>query len=366
MSHIPHPAWIEVDLVQFRRNLSLLKNRIGSCRFCLPIKANGYGHGLIPIAHAAQEAGVDFLAVSCLQEGLSVRTSGISLPILVFGGIHEEQIPLCIEHNLDLSVSSLLKAQLIATASEIMHKRCRVHLKIDTGMRRIGVRPSSALALHQWVSSNKFLEIIGIYSHLATSEQPDHPFAIAQIEQFQKLRQEIGPGYLWHLANSGGVAFYPNSYFDMVRPGLLAYGQFLGQHIHPDIRPCLTLKSKISYFKVVSPQEGIGYGHTYRTTAQSRIVTLSIGYGDGYLRALSNRGEVLLRGKRYPIVGNICMDQCMVNIGQGEAYVGDEVVLIGTQNTETISLEEVARQAGSIPHEILTLWNERLPRKYTP
>lgn len=362
----PHPSWIEIDLCQFHHNLTALRAYLGTCQLCLPVKANGYGHGLLSIAQTAAEAKVDFLGVSSLQEGLTLRKAGLQLPILLFGGVHEEQIPQCIEANLDISVSSPLKATFIAHACKLLRKTCRVHLKIDTGMCRIGVRPESALHLYQLILTQPSLQLIGIYSHLATSDTPNHPFAQQQIAEMQRLRTLIGPNYLWHLANSGGVAFYPESYFNMVRPGLLAYGQFPSQSIAPSIRPCLSLKTKVSYFKVVPPNTGIGYGHTYRTQQQSRIATLSIGYGDGYLRALSNRGEVLIRGKRYPIVGNICMDQCMVDLGQGEAYVGDEAVLVGHQGAECISLAEVAHHAQSIPHEILTLWNERIPRREKP
>jgi len=364
---IPHPAWIEVDLRQFRQNLAAVRRRIGKRNFCLPVKANGYGHGLVQIARTAQEEGVDFLGVSCLQEGATLRHAGITMPILLFGGIHEEQIRPCVDLQLDLTISSQLKAELIAEACTQLGKRARVHLKIDTGMNRIGVRTSSAVALYEAVHKMPSLELVGIYSHLATADNPNHPFANQQIEAFLKLRQEIGAGpYLWHIANSGGLCFYPDSYRDlnMVRPGILAYGYRPDGQPSDEVQPCFTLKSKVSYFKVVAPGSGISYGHRYVTNKQSRVATLSIGYGDGYRRSLSSRSSALIRGRRYPVAGTICMDQLMVDLCNGEAYVGDEAVLIGQQGEEKISLWELVQLLDSAPHEVLTMLGERLPRKY--
>ena len=364
---IPHPAWIEIDLRQFRQNLAAVRRRIGSRLFCLPVKANGYGHGLVQISKTAQEEGVDFLGVSCLQEGAALRQAGITIPILLFGGIHEDQIRPCVELGIDLTISSQLKAQLMANECARMGKRGRVHLKIDTGLNRIGVRTSSAKALYEMVRDTPSLELIGIYSHLATADNPNHPFANQQIAEFLQLRKEIGAGpYLWHIANSGGLCFYPDAYQDlnMVRPGILAYGYRPDAEPSDEVRPCFTLKTKVSYFKVVPAGAGISYGHRYRTTEQSRIATLSIGYGDGFRRSLSSRATALIRGRRYPVAGTICMDQLMVDLRNGEAYVGDEAVLIGQQGNEQISLWDLVHLLDSAPHEILTMLGERIPRKY--
>jgi len=237
-----------------------------------------------------------------------------------------------------------------------------VHLEIDTGMRRTGVRSENAMDLLSFVEKLGCFEIVGMYSHLATSDCPNDSFAKTQIETFSSLAKQVASqGLLCHLANSGGVAYYPDSYFDMVRPGLLAYGYFPDGKEDPEILPCLSLKARVSYFKVVAGGSGISYGHQYRAKEESRIVTVPLGYGDGYRKSLS-RGKVLIRGKRFPIAGAICMDQFMVDIGKKEAYVGDEVVLIGKQGDEEISLWEVSRLAGSIPHEMLSSLTDRLPR----
>jgi alanine racemase len=207
--------------------------------------------------------------------------------------------------------------------------------------------------------------IRGIYSHLATADGPGHPFVARQIEAFEQLRQKIGTeDLLWHLANSGGVIFYPESHFDMVRPGLLSYGLFPDGSEEDEISPFFSLKARISYFKVVSQGQGISYGHMYHTQEQTRILTVPVGYGDGYCRSLTNRTSVLIRGRRYPAAGRICMDQFMVDIGKQEAYVGDVATLIGRDGTEEISIWDLAKLTESDPREILCRFNERIPRFY--
>lgn len=357
-----HPTWIEVDLPQFHKNLTIIRKNIGPSLFCLPVKANAYGHGLIGIGKAAASAGVDLLGVSCLQEGAKLRQAGIEIPILVLGAIHEDQIDDLIHYDLEFTISSKFKADLVA--KKLKTKR-RIHLEVETGMQRTGVRTSTAIELLQHLKQTPCFEIAGIYSHLATADLPNHPTAMKQIAAFRELARHF-PGVVAHLANSGGVVHYPDSHFDMVRPGLMAFG-YLPENsplCFSGIAPCFSLKSRISYFKVVQADEGISYGHMYVTQKQTRIVTVPIGYGDGYRRALSNRGSVLIRGKRYKIAGAICMDQFMVDVGDEEAYVGDEVVLIGKQGSEEIKLTEIAQICDTIPYEVLSQFNERIPRFY--
>lgn len=366
---IAHPAWIEIDLAQFKRNITLIRQHVGNRLFCLPVKANAYGHGLCAMGKAGEEAGVDYLGVSCLQEGVLLRQAGIRIPILVLGAIHEEQVIDLIEYDLEFTISSKYKAELVAKHCEPMQKKCRVHLEIDTGMQRTGVRSTTALSVLQYLEAHPSFEVVGIYSHLATADRPDDLEAHKQIASFQSLLKQdflqTRP-LIRHLANSGGVLYFPQSHQDMVRPGILTYGYLPAEKPSTleKVAPCFSLKAKVAYFKVVSAGEGVGYGHTYRTQKQTRIVTIPIGYGDGYRRSLSNRGSVLIRGRRYPIAGAICMDQFMVDIGDQEAYVGDEVVLIGKQGNEEISLQDVASLCDTIPYEILCLFNERIPRIY--
>lgn len=369
MVKYPHPSWIEIDLDQFRKNIAIIRGHIGQSLYCLPVKANAYGHGLCPMGKAAEEAGVDYLAVAHLQEGIALREAGVRIPILVLGAIHEDQILDLINFNLEFTISSKFKADLVAEKCRKARQKCRVHLEVDTGMQRTGVRTLTALALYQHLKTLACFEVVGIYSHLATADEPTHPYALQQIERFDALLKDpifAKDRLIRHLANSSAVAHFPQSHLDMVRPSLITFGYFSGNRPESlrEIAPCFSLKAKVSYFKVVEKGEGISYGHSYITSNRTRIVTIPIGYGDGYRRALSNRGSVLIRGQRFPIVGTICMDQFMVDVGEAEIHVGDEVTLIGKQGGEEISLMEIARLCDTIPYEVLCLFNQRIPRIY--
>lgn len=371
-SQIPyyHPAWIEIDVAQFKKNIAILKQQLSNSLLCLPVKANAYGHGLVEIGTAAQEYGVDYLAVSCLQEGARLREAGIHIPILVMGAIHEDQVRALIEHNLEVTVASSFKADLLTQVCQQFGLRCRVHLEVDTGMQRTGMRKETALTLLKSMLNNPYLTVRGAYSHLATADHKNDRVALQQISQFQDFVEQAkriaSHKMIFHVANSGGLINYPQALFDMVRPGILAYGYYDKEvpAAYKDIKPFLSLKAKIAYFKVVEAGQGVSYGHHYKTPQTSRVVTIPVGYGDGYRRSLSTKASVLIRGKRYPIIGAICMDQLMVNIGNDEAYVGDEAVLVGGQGDEMISIHEIASLCDTIAYEILCAFNQRLPRTY--
>lgn len=363
-----HPAWIEIDVQQFKQNIQIIRQRVGKSLICLPVKSNAYGHGLVPMAHAAVEAGVDYLAVSCLQEGASLRKTGIAVPILVLGAIHEAQIEELLAYDLECSVSSFFKAELIAKVCHRVQKRCKVHLEIDTGIHRTGVRPQTGIKLLEFLLKDPAFQVVGVYSHFATADMPDNDFVQIQINEFKECIDSYATkeGLIRSIANSGGVCYYPESYMDMVRPGLLAYGLYPSQHHEQPvgIKPVLSFKAKVSYFKVVGSGKGISYGHSYITDQESRIVTVPVGYGDGYRRGLSKQGCVLLDGRRYSIAGAVCMDQCMVDIKQGQAYVGDVVTLIGRDGNEEITLHEIAQLCDTIPYEVLAGLSSRMPRLY--
>jgi alanine racemase len=365
-----HPAWIEIDLDQFKKNIQAVKNHLQGQKLCLPVKANAYGHGLVPLAQHAQKFGVDYLAVSCLQEGVLLRESQIHIPILVLGAIHEDQIPHLIAHNLEFTLSSKYKSDLVLKHAKELNKICLVHIEVETGMQRTGMRCETAEKLIAELSSSEHCRIAGIYSHMATADIENDSFAQKQVALFsqfiQSIREKYQIDFLAHLANSGGVCYLPSSHFDMVRPGLLIFGYFQPQAspFLKEIAPFFSLKAKVAYFKVVSSGSGISYNHTYVTKDQTRVITVPVGYGDGYRRCLSNIGAVLLRGKKHTISGNVCMDQFMVDIGHEEAYVGDEVVLIGRQENQVITVQDVSRLCQTIPYEVLCSFNERIPRIY--
>jgi alanine racemase len=372
LKQLNHPAWIEINIAQFKHNLALLQQHIGpNTKLCIPVKANAYGHGLVEMSKAAVDVKVDYLAVSCLQEGIILRKADINIPILVLGAIHIEQIPELIEYDLEFTIASHYKARLVADVCKELQKTVKVHLEVDTGMQRTGVRVSTAPAVLDYMHQEKCFILRGVYSHLATSDVPGHPFSKLQIQEFTEFVQESGllnnPDVLCHLASSAGMACHPETHFDMVRPGLIAFGYFPRSDVPDnlrDIKPCFSIKAKIAYFKAVPAGFGVSYSHTYITAKPTHILTIPIGYGDGLRRSLSNKGVILLNGKRYPMVGTICMDQVMVDIGSDSGYVGDIVTIVGHDNGQQISIEDLSKTCDTIPYEILCGFNDRLPRLY--
>lgn len=359
---------IEIDVNQFKKNIGLIKSYIGNTLLCLTVKANAYGHGLVEMSKFAQDEKVDYLAVANLPEGIKLRNANIKIPILVLGTFHEDQISDLIEHDLEIAISSFLKAGIVKEFCSKHNKKCKVHLKIDTGMRRIGIRPDTGIGLYKYLKNENCFILKGIFSHFACAEQKDHPANGLQKKLFNDFIDEAKPdkSVICHLANSASVCNEKDSLKDMVRLGALPFGCYTGKTPKElkDIKPIFSVKSKVSFFKVVQENEGISYGHTYITEKQTRIVTIPIGYGDGFPRCLSNKGQVLIRGKRYPIAGTICMDQLMIDIGNDDAYIGDEVVLIGKQKSEKIEIAEIANLCGTISYDILCSFNERMPRVY--
>ena len=364
------PTRIRVDLDALSHNLRLLRGHVGVPVMGI-VKANAYGHGLVPVARHLQAQGVEQLGVAFLEEGVALRQAGITLPILVMGGIFGPQASELIRHELEITVSSLDKLRQVEAAAEALGRPATIHLKVDTGMERIGVHSYNAGPFIEAALASRWCRIKGIYSHLACADDPDSPLTARQLERFLEACahfERLGaPMPLRHLANSGGVLHFPETYLDMVRPGIALYGVLPDPAARPPVplRPAMSLVSQVVYFKVVPAGQPVSYGATWAPAADTRVVTVPIGYGDGLPRALSAKGEVLVRGRRLPIVGRICMDQFMVDIGpQGPAYNEDEVVLIGRQGGQAIRCEEVAAAAGTIAYEILVGLNGRIPREY--
>jgi alanine racemase len=371
ISHLSRrPTRVEVALGAAQHNLSEVR-RLTRAKIMPVVKANAYGHGILEMSRFYEVQGVDALAVGFLEEGILLRTHGIELPILVMGGMLSDQAGEFIQYDLIPTVSSITKAEQMAAASREQGVVTGVHLKIDTGMERIGVHRENALAFVEHAMSLTGIRVDGIYSHFATADLPDDDFAPRQLESFLNLLMEMEKEQLEvplrHIANSAALIRFPEAHLDMVRPGLMLYGcspaDWLADRV--DLQPVLSLKSQVAYFKVVAAERGISYGHRHVTTHQTRVVTVPVGYGDGYDRGLSSEGEVLIGGKRMPVTGTICMDQFMVDIGPaGSAWNGDEVVLIGSQGDECITVGELARTLGTVPWEVLTRLNTRMPRVY--
>ena len=364
------PTRIVVDLDALTHNLRTLRAHAGVPVMAI-VKANAYGHGLVPVALHLQAQGAEQLGVAFLEEGIALRRAGVTVPILVMGGIFGPQAAQLIAEDLEITVSSLDKLRQVEAAAEALGRQATIHLKIDTGMERIGVHSYHAGPFIEAAVASRWCRVKGVYSHLACADDPRSAMTAQQLERFLQACahfERIGaPMPIRHLANSGGVLHFPDTHLDMVRPGIALYGVLPDPAARPTVqlRPAMSLVSQVVYFKVVPAGNPVSYGATWAPGADTRVVTVPIGYGDGFPRSLSSRGEVLIRGQRHPIVGRICMDQFMVDIGsQGTAYNEDTVVLIGGQGEQAIRCEAVASAAGTIPYEILVGLNGRIPREY--
>lgn len=369
---IVRPTVAEINLTRLTENYLAIQRHVAPAQVMPILKANAYGHGLVPVAQHLQTLRVPYLGVAFLEEGILLREAGITTPILVLGGILGNQVPHFLEHNLTLTASSVEKLNQINDAARGMGVQARVHLKVDTGMERIGIHYYNADLLLEAALACDHCQVEGIFSHFANADAADRTSAQIQLERFQQVlsfyeRRGLPPPSLRHIANSGAILQLPPSHLDMVRAGILLYGVYPAADIPRTIpvRPVLTWKSRVVYFKVVQPGHPVSYGSTWHSDHMVRVVTVPVGYGDGYFRRMSDQAEVIIRGRRYPVVGRICMDQMMVNIEWETAYNNDEVILLGeSENGTTITCEELAEWAGTIPYEVLTNINTRVSRVY--
>lgn len=368
---IVRPTLVEVNLSRLRENFLAIQSTVSPARVMPILKANAYGHGLVRIAQFMQELGADYIGVAVLEEGILLRESGITIPILVLGGVLGNQIPHFLNYDLTITASSIAKLQAIDRAAQELGTTAKVHLKIDTGMERIGVHYYNAdgFLSESLCCSHVFVE--GIYTHFANAENADLTHARLQLERFANVLSfyEKQTGHrppLVHAANSGAILQLEEATFDMVRPGILLYGVYPSKKVRRTIKvkPVLSWKSRVVYFKVITPGHPVGYGSRWQTEHNTRAVTVPVGYGDGYFRSMSHKAYVGIRRKRYPVVGTISMDQIVVDIGNDSAYNDDEVLLIGEKDGVSITVEDLADWAGTIPYEILTNINTRVPRLY--
>jgi alanine racemase len=370
-NEIVRPTLVEVDLNRLAHNFQAIKQQVAPARVMPILKANAYGHGLLRTAQLMESLGSDYIGVAVLEEGILLRQNGIRMPILVLGGILGNQVPGFLKYDLTITASSIDKLSQVDEIATRLGVKAKVHLKIDTGMERIGVHYYNADTFLKSAINCKSIDFEGIYSHFANADLPDLGDARRQLERFHEVlyfyeKLSLPPPPLQHMANSPAILQLPEAYFDLVRPGLLLYGVYPSPQIPHTIlvHPALSWKSRVVYFKVVLPGHPVGYGSTWQTDHMVRAVTAPVGYGDGYFRSMSHKAKVILRGKKYPVVGRISMDQIVINIEWDSAYNDDEVILIGESGSESITCEDLADWAGTIPYEILTNINTRVPRIY--
>jgi alanine racemase len=335
------------------------------------VKANAYGHGAVAISRVAIENGANYFGVARVEEGMELRESGVTLPILVLGGFFEDQIATSLKYNLELTLYDRNLAATLSASAKRMGKPARVHLKVDTGMGRVGVAWSSAQQFVQAVCSLDGIEVVGIYTHLSSSDEADSTYSNTQLTRFRNLVSDLeGKGIripIKHAANSGGVLNLPESYFDMVRPGVSLYGYYPSAESARSLslKPAMSIESQVIFTKEVEKDTFISYNRTYQTSRKTVVATVPIGYADGYNRLLSNRGEVLIRGQRFPVVGRVTMDQIMVDVGpESEISAGEEVVLLGRQGADEITIYEISEKLNTIPYEVTCSISERVPRVY--
>lgn len=356
------PTWAEIDAAALVSNLRALRRKAGRAKVMFVVKANAYGHDAALCAAAAEKArAVDWLGVSSVEEGVALREAGLKSPILVLGSLYPfESVLAAVAYGLTPMVASLESAKRVAEAALRLKRRVDCHVKVDTGMGRVGAGPEAAAGVVRQLAALGAVRASGLFTHLACAES-DRAFTRRQLAAFKGVvaalaREGLRPPLI-HAANSAALLRHPEARFDLVRPGLAAYGLMDG------FAPVLTLKTKIVFLKTVAKGATVSYGATWRARRVSRVATLPVGYGDGYSRALSNRGRVLLRGKSCAIIGRVTMDQTMVDATDvPEARVGDDVTLIGSQGRQAINPAEIARLCGTIPYETVTALSARVPR----
>jgi alanine racemase len=368
---VPRPAWIEVEMGRLRWNLRRIQEwRGGGLRMWAVVKDNAYGHGMLPVARAALESGALGLAVNTLGEAAELRAAGIAAPVLLLGERDPEELPFCLEYGVLVSVGDVGLARRLDGLARRAGWCVPVHLKIDTGMSRFGIRWDAVGAVVAELRGLVGLVVEGVMSHFAMSDEADKSFAREQIRRFDAalalVRGWRGAGVQAHLCNSGGFLDLPEARYDAVRLGILPLG------VYPSavcarvdgVRPVLSVKARLVTVREMRPGETYGYGMRYRAGSCRRIGVLPIGYGDGYPR-LVNQGEVLVRGRRVPIVGSVAMDAMGIDVSAVPGVeAGEEVVLLGEQGGGVIVANELARWGGTVAYDVLTRWRARLPRVY--
>ncbi|MDR1745464.1 MAG: alanine racemase [Planctomycetota bacterium] len=369
MEKASRPVWAEVDVSAIRRNAENLGSLLSpGTKLCAVVKADGYGHGAARVAEAALSGGADWLAVALLDEALELRAAGFTTPVLILGYTPPEQALLVAGADARQTVFTREQAEALSAAGVALGKKVRIHIKIDTGMGRIGVRPEDAADFAARVSPLPGIEVEGAFTHFATADSRDKRYALEQFAAFTRALESIRARGIdipiCHAANSAAILDMPETHLDMVRAGIALYGLWPSRETaRPvELRPAMRLKARIAMVKPLPADTSVSYGCTYVTPAPAVIATLPLGYADGWPRGLGNRASVLVGGRRAPVVGRICMDQFMVDVtgieGVGE---GDDVLLFGGS---VIPVEEIADLLGTINYEVVCAVSKRVPRVY--
>ncbi|NLE77178.1 MAG: alanine racemase [Chloroflexi bacterium] len=365
-------AWAEIDLAAIAHNTQEVKRWIGAkTELAAVVKANAYGHGLVPVSRAVLRAGADRLAVVSVSEAMTLRRGGIQGRILLMGFSLAEDAPAIVHYGLTPTVNSQALAAALSDAALAQGRVAPVHLKVDTGMGRFGLLTEEVVPFAKELVRRPGLRLEGFWTHFATAEEADKSFTRQQLAVYQQVLADLhGAGIhvpVRHAANSGATLDLPETHLDLVRCGILLYGLYPSPELNRpvDLRPVLTLKARVGRVRTLPGGASVSYGRTYVTPGPTPVALVPIGYGDGYHRCLSNRGMVLVQGQRASILGRVCMDQFVVDVsGISAVHEGDEVVIIGAQGDDRISAEEVAVWGQTANYEVITSLTSRVPRVY--
>ncbi|MDT8317297.1 MAG: alanine racemase [bacterium] len=370
------PTVCEIDLAALRNNLFILRRKAGNaCKIMAVVKADAYGHGATEVAKLLEDENVDFFAVAILEEALRLRSDGIKTPIIILGGILDGQEGAIFDYDLTPMVFSLESMRRIEEEGRRRGISRKVHVKIDTGMGRLGIQPEEVKGFFSEIGAMENIELEGVATHFSCADftpgSEEAAFTRLQIERFKECIAGIESlGFhipLIHTANSAAILNFPDSIFNLVRPGIMLYGSYPSPLVEriEGLKGVMSFKTKIIDLKDVDEGFGLSYGRTYITSARQRIAVIPVGYADGYRRELSNKGVALVRGKRAGVAGKVCMDMTMLDVtGIKGAQNGDEVYLFGGEGTDVISIDEFAEAVGTIPYEVMCGISQRVPRVY--
>ncbi len=363
-------TYCEIDLSAIRHNVGVMRGKLcGGAKLLAVVKADAYGHGAVPVARAALEAGADMLAVAIPEEGETLRKAGIAAPILVLGGISPDEAQAVAQNDLTQVVFDEAAVRALAQAGQSVGKNVKVHVKLETGMNRIGLSGAKDVQrLVRLIDALEGVELDGCFTHMATADEDDRDGTMAQLARFNELCAAIAavhPGKITrHAANTACIFRYPQAHADMVRGGIALYG-YPPVEEAKGLRPAMRWATRAVHVKTIQPGERVSYGGTFEAKRETRVMTLPVGYADGYRRALSGKACVLVRGRRAPVIGRVCMDQIMVDVTDiPGAAVGDEAVLLGAQGEDMIDADEMAGWLGTISYEVICSPSGRVPRVY--
>ncbi|QPJ85537.1 alanine racemase [Sarcina sp. JB2] len=373
MNKMIRPVWAEIDLDAIKYNIDSIKRRVDTKELIAVVKADAYGHGALDVSKTLVENGATKLAVAVITEAMELRHGNINTPIMILGYTPLEFAADLINYDIEQTIFDLEYAKKLSEIALNLGKKAKVHVALDTGMGRIGflINDNSLNEILK-ISSLKGLEVVGIFTHFATADESDKNYSNKQYKKFTDFNEKlISKGVnipLKHVSNSGAIIDMPNTYLDGVRAGIVLYGYYPSEDVlkqNLDLKKAITIKTQVAHVKILDKDEYVSYGRKFKTERKSIIATLPIGYADGYSRALTGKAKVIINGKFAPVVGTICMDQCMIDVTDvGDVHVGDEVIVLGKDKDLKFDADDMAKAMGTINYEVLCMIKQRIPRVY--